>query len=132
MYAYALLFPGSEHDVELDPSDPRLRLAYDLYNLGLAEGLRRPDGAPEVELVPSVWPLPFGWLRLDVDPAGFEWLGYRLERFVPSATLTVRGLRNRYRQPGIGAVARRGPGATGGRGGDHGPRDASGRAPACP
>jgi hypothetical protein len=102
VYAYALLFPGSLNGAGLDPSDPRLRLAYDLYNLGLAEGLRHPDGV-EVELAPGVRPLPFGWLRLDVDPAGFDWLGYRLERFVPSATLAVRGLRNRYRHPGVGA-----------------------------
>ena len=102
VYAYALLFPGPEHGPALDPSDPRLRLAYDLYNLGLAEGLRRPDG-DEVDLTPGIRPLPFGWLRVDVDPTGFDWLGYRLERFVPSSTLAVRGLRNRYRHPGIGA-----------------------------
>ena len=102
VYAYALLFPGPEHGPVLDPSDPRLRLAYDLYNLGLAEGLRRPDGA-EVELAPGRRPLPFGWLSIEVDPTGFDWLGYRLERFVPSSTLAVRGLRNRYRHPGIGA-----------------------------
>jgi pimeloyl-ACP methyl ester carboxylesterase len=101
VYAYALLFPGFEGVLEMDPSDPRLRLAYDLYNLGLAEGLRRPDG--EVELAPGVRPLPFGWLRIDLDPTGFNWLGYRLERFVPSSTLAVRGLRNRYRHPGLGA-----------------------------
>jgi pimeloyl-ACP methyl ester carboxylesterase len=102
VYAYALLFPGPVNGAGLDSSDPRLRLAYDLYNLGLSDGLQRPD-SPEVELTPGVRPLPFGWLRMDVDPAGFDWLGYRLERFVSSATLEVRGLRNRYRQPGVGA-----------------------------
>jgi pimeloyl-ACP methyl ester carboxylesterase len=102
VYAYALLFPGFEGVLAMDPSDPRVRLAYDLYNLGLAEGLRRPDGV-EVELAPGVRALPFGWLRIDVDPTGFDWLGYRLERFVPTSTLAVRGLRNRYRHPGLGA-----------------------------
>jgi pimeloyl-ACP methyl ester carboxylesterase len=101
VYAYALLFPGPVEAVAMDPSDPRLRLAYDLYNLGLAEGLRTQAG--EVELTPGVRPLPFGWLRIDVDPAGFNWLGYRLERFVPTSTLAIRGLRNRYRHPGLGA-----------------------------
>ncbi len=38
VYAYALLFPDDPQSVPLDPADPRLRLAYDLYNRGLAEG----------------------------------------------------------------------------------------------
>jgi hypothetical protein len=101
VYAYALLFPGGVETVAMDPSDPRVRLTYDLYNLGLVEGLRTDSG--EVDLTPAIRTLPFGWLRIDVDPAGFDWLGYRLERFVPTATLTVRGLRNRYRHPGLGA-----------------------------
>src|SRR4030095_160231 len=39
VYAYALLFPDDQPGEPLDPADPRLRLAYDLYNRGLAEGL---------------------------------------------------------------------------------------------
>ena len=46
IYAYALLFPGTGDQVQLDPSDPRLRLAYDLYNHALAQGLTdSPAGA---------------------------------------------------------------------------------------
>ena len=44
VYAYALLFPEDQQNMPLDPSDPRLRLAYDLYNRGLAEGLAAADG----------------------------------------------------------------------------------------
>ena len=41
VYAYAFLFPtdATEHDIALNPIDPRLRLAADLYNLGLTLGL---------------------------------------------------------------------------------------------
>src|SRR5262249_9758842 len=42
VYAYALLFPGDGRPVALDPVERRYRLVYDLYNLGLAHGLRRP------------------------------------------------------------------------------------------
>jgi hypothetical protein len=100
VYAYALLFPGPGHPVDLEPSDPRLRLAYDLYNFGLAGGLGQPD-REELDVTPGARRLPFGYLALTGDAA--TWLGYRLEGFVPSASLSPRGLRNRYRQPGIGA-----------------------------
>ena len=44
VYAYAFLFPtdGTERDLSLNPIDPRLRLAADLYNLGLTLGLSTP------------------------------------------------------------------------------------------
>jgi pimeloyl-ACP methyl ester carboxylesterase len=101
VYAYGLLFPGEGRRAALDPSDPRLRLLYDFYNLGLAEGLRR-AGGEDLDLSPGARPLPWGVLDLTVEPGGLIWLGYRLERFVPSVTLTTRGLRNRYRLPGVG------------------------------
>src|SRR5262249_49477649 len=47
--------------------------------------------------------LPFGKLVVDLDPAGLSWGGYRLERFVSTTDLKVRGLRNRYWHPGLGA-----------------------------
>jgi pimeloyl-ACP methyl ester carboxylesterase len=118
VYAYALLFPGPEQTVRLPGSDPRLRLAYDLYNQGLARGLAEPPGdrdtagsAPgatgedvmEVRLEAGTRTLPFGTLAIDLDASGFSWAGYRLHRFVSTTTLEVRGLRNRYRRPGLGA-----------------------------
>ena len=48
-------------------------------------------------------PLPFGTLEIESTAATFSWAGYPLEHFVPTANLEVRGLRNRYRQAGIGA-----------------------------
>jgi pimeloyl-ACP methyl ester carboxylesterase len=118
VYAYALLFPGNGKQTELQSSDPRLRLAYDLYNQGLAQGLAAtepPRGAgnpsgggqrgkhAEVRLEAGSRRLPFGSLDLALDETGLTWAGYPLEQFVSTTTLDVRGLRNRYRRPGLGA-----------------------------
>jgi pimeloyl-ACP methyl ester carboxylesterase len=103
VYAYALLFPDDQPGEPLDPADPRLRLAYDLYNRGLAEGLAS-DAAKEVSLVSGRRLLPFGTLEIESTTAAFSWAGYPLEHFVPAANLEVRGLSNRYRQAGIGAA----------------------------
>jgi pimeloyl-ACP methyl ester carboxylesterase len=126
VYAYALLFPGGGRTTTLHQSDPRLRLAYDLYNQGLAQGLAvaaPPAGGPrptagtrrgerggkgaderaEVRLEAGSRSLPFGRLDLTLDPSGLTWSGYPLQHFVSTTTLSVRGLRNRYRRPGLGA-----------------------------
>ena len=51
---------------------------------------------------------------MTLDESGLSWGGYRLERFIPTTTLEVRGLRNRYFRPGLGAslAASLAPGAT--------------------
>ena len=104
VYAYAFLFPtdGTVRFAALSPLDPRLRLAADLYNLGLTLGLSTPDGA-RVLLEAGRQPLPFGTLTLAIDPEQFIWGGYRMSSFIPVAEFKLRGLRNRYRQPGVGA-----------------------------
>ena len=101
VYAYAYLFPGPGRPVP-EPSDPRFRLALDLYNRGLAEGLASADGS-EVLIEAGPHALPFGEVTVSVDPAETNWAGWRLDRFASAADLEVRGLRNRYRHPGIGA-----------------------------
>ena len=101
IYAYGFLFPGRGREPP-DPFDRRLRIAADLYNRGLTEGLATEDGS-EVDLSPRTLPLSFGELVLESDPARFLWVNHRLVDFVPVAELEVRGLRDRYRQPGIGA-----------------------------
>ena len=102
VYAYALLFSELDGDLPLDPSDPRLRVACDLYNHGLAEGLATGDHGEWV-IEAGKQALPFGSLELDADSAPVSWGGYHLEHFVPAADLQVEGLRNRYRRAGIGA-----------------------------
>jgi pimeloyl-ACP methyl ester carboxylesterase len=111
VYAYALLFPGDGVSEPLGASDPRVRVACDLYNRALAEGLKAEHG-DDLVIESGSRILPFGVLDLAVEPGGLSWAGYRLEQFVPAADLFVRGLRNRYRRAGIGAplVARLAPG----------------------
>ncbi len=102
VYAYAYMFPEDRPGITLDPSDPRSHLIYDLYNRGLAEGLSSPGGQ-EVVLASGRHTLPFGTLDIEFVSADFSWGGYGVEHFVPAANLDVRGLRDRYRRPGIGA-----------------------------
>jgi pimeloyl-ACP methyl ester carboxylesterase len=101
VYAYALLFPGARDEL-LDPSDPRVRLAYDLYNRGIARALSRGKKA-EVQIATGVYQLPFGSVELEMADGEFLWAGHRLQNFVSAADLAVHGLRNRYRRTGLGA-----------------------------
>jgi pimeloyl-ACP methyl ester carboxylesterase len=100
VYAYAFLFP--ESGTPPDPLDPRRRLAADLYNLGLTKGLTRAD-QEEMIIENRTVSLPLGELKVEVNPQEFLWGGYRFRRFIPVGEFGVRGLRNRFRQAGIGA-----------------------------
>lgn len=100
-YAYAFVIPEHEHRAIL-PVDPRGRLAVDFYNLAVARGLRAPEGE-SVILAAGTHALPFGELALSVEPSQFLWSGYRFSRFIPVGEFVIRGLRNRYRQAGVGA-----------------------------
>ncbi len=101
-YAYAFLFPANPADAP-GQYDPRLTLTVDLYNRGIALGLATKDGK-EVDLSARQLSLPFGSLSLGVEPEGFNYGGSHLTKFVSLADLEVRGLRNTYRRPGIGAA----------------------------
>ena len=57
-----------------------------------------------VILEEGVYRLPFGDLSVHVDPEEFRWGPFRMVNFVDTAELEVRGLRNTYRWPGIGAA----------------------------
>ena len=102
VYAYAFLFPADPADSP-GPYDPRLTLALDLYNRGIALGLATEDGH-EVDLRERQLTLPFGSLSLTASPTGFTYGGNRLTKFVSLADLQVRGLRNTYRRAGIGVA----------------------------
>ncbi|HVP31289.1 MAG TPA: alpha/beta hydrolase [Myxococcota bacterium] len=100
VYAYAFLFP--EDETAPNPFDPRMRLACDLYNRGIAEGLTDPDDV-HFRVHDGPYALPFGTLDVEIDPTGFRWGPYVLGPFVSAADYRVRGLANRYRRPGLGA-----------------------------
>ena len=100
VYAYAFLFPEGA-GAQPGRFDPRLRLAADLYNWGLATGFASAEGS---EVVPrgGVFALPFGRMEVAFDEAALR-IGQReMHRFIPTAELEVDGLAMRYRRPGLG------------------------------
>ena len=101
IYAYAFLFRGEDQPGP-DPLDPRTRIAADLYNRALAEGLTGPD-RNAVVVAPGEYPIAFGRLEIAMPAGPPMWAGRRLENFLSATHVAIRGLRNRYRQAGIGA-----------------------------
>jgi pimeloyl-ACP methyl ester carboxylesterase len=101
VYAYAFLFPGEAGTPPL-PTDPRYRLACDLYNRGLTEGIEQDKLAADTWAGETIQ-LPLGDLTIAFDRGELAWSGWRLGDFLPAAYFQVRGLRNRYRRPGVGA-----------------------------
>jgi pimeloyl-ACP methyl ester carboxylesterase len=114
VYALAMLTDPDwrAEGLTVNALDPRTRMACDFYNLGLVNGLKasaaepapgEAPGPPEVDLTDRTLVLPFGELELRVVPETLVWAGYRFSRFISTAEYEVRGLRNRYRQAGLGA-----------------------------
>jgi pimeloyl-ACP methyl ester carboxylesterase len=102
VYAWAFLFPGRRELVPLR-FDPRVRLASDLYNLGLTNGLEVDPGKHEVEIANATYPLSFGELHIALDESQLRWGDRKLVRFAPAAQIHVEGLLERYRRTGLGA-----------------------------
>ena len=104
VYAWSLLYPGDGKGIQIPPTDPRFRLAYDIYNQGVAQGLAAPSDEEEneVRLKAGNYKLPFGTLQVSLDESGMSWGGYPLDRFISTTALEVDGLRNRYHKSGIG------------------------------
>jgi pimeloyl-ACP methyl ester carboxylesterase len=99
LYAWAYLFPDDPKDIP-DEFNPRVRLACELYNRGLTQGLTRGE---TVDLRAGSYPLPFGTLDLYLDPAELTWSGHQLWNFYPLADLEVTGFVTYYRWAGLGA-----------------------------
>lgn len=120
IYAYAFLFPKDVSAVP-NPVDPRFRTAIDIYNQGIAEfisssqvdtaqrlkdvshGVKKTGDSEERFMVKTL-KLPFGEVTVTSKPEDIIWGGFLLDSFVRASTIDVRGLRNRYRWPGIGAA----------------------------
>jgi hypothetical protein len=102
VYAYAFLLPG-QHGTPPKPTDPRARWAVDIYNQSLTQAAKSADGAYAIPMG-GTFKLPFGELTVTFNETDLIWAGYRLKNFIPAADVEVRGLRNRYRTPGVGAA----------------------------
>jgi pimeloyl-ACP methyl ester carboxylesterase len=102
VYAYAFLLPG-ERGTAPRGIDPRLRWAVDLYNQALTQAAKSDEGAYAIPMG-GTFKLPFGEIAVEFDERDLIWSGFRMKDFIPAADLEVRGLRNRYRTPGIGAA----------------------------
>ena len=101
VYAYAFLMPG-QHGTPPKGIDPRLRWAADIYNQSLTAAAKSADGAYAIPMG-GTFKLPFGELTVTFNETDLIWADYRMKDFIPAADVEVRGLRNRYRTPGIGA-----------------------------
>jgi triacylglycerol esterase/lipase EstA (alpha/beta hydrolase family) len=101
LYAFLFLFPDDPTQIP-NAFDPRLRIASNLYNRGMTSGFASDDGS-QVLLRSHVYALPFGQLEVRMAEESLRWEDRQLVHFIPVAELAIHGLRNRYRQPGIGA-----------------------------
>jgi len=102
VYAYAFLFPEDER-ARPAPLDPRERIAADLYNRALTLSFVRTKKGTIAVSGGRVVELPFGRISVSRPPDMLEMDGAELYDLQPVAEIEVRGLRNRYRNPGIGA-----------------------------
>src|SRR5215469_13080565 len=71
IYSFAFLFPEKGLEPP-SPYDPRLRLAADLYSLGIVHGFASADDAT-VEFRSGMYNLPFGRVQVTVNPSAFKW-----------------------------------------------------------
>jgi hypothetical protein len=101
IYSFAFLFP-EKGLAPPSPYDPRLRLAADLYGLGIVHAFGSVDEVT-VDLKSGIYELPFGRVHVAVNPSAFEWHNRRVVALTPVQEVATRGLANRYRHPGIGA-----------------------------
>ncbi len=102
IYSYALLFPESERPPP-DELDPRTRIAADLYNRALTSAFRRAKNGTLELAAGRELALPFGRLSVTRSPDMLQIGGAELYDLQPVTEIEIRGLRNRYRRPGIGA-----------------------------
>jgi pimeloyl-ACP methyl ester carboxylesterase len=100
VYAYAFLDPGNTQD-QPSPFDERFRQACNIYNFALTQAFATHDSGP-IQIVSGQYALPFGVIELDVNQSQLTWHGRALVNFAPTATLSVSGLQNLYRNPGLG------------------------------
>ena len=97
LYAYAYLNPDAPLEDRPSPYDPHFRQACDLYMLALTEAM----GDPVIS-TNQHWTLPIGTFDLSAPATKPLWHGYLLTDLRPTARLSVIGIKNIYRTPGLG------------------------------
>ncbi len=102
IYSYALLFP-EKGKPPLEELDPRERIAADLYNRALTSAFKRTKQGTIALGGSGKIALPFGRLTVTPAPDMLQMNGFELYDLQPVAEIQIKGLRNRYRRPGIGA-----------------------------
>ena len=103
IYGYWFLF-GHGPDPQPDAFDRRFRLACDLYNRALAQGLRSTNG-PDAGLVlaSGTRNLPTGTVDVRFATVNFKWKFEDIEKFLPADDYAIYGLAVRDRPSGLGA-----------------------------
>lgn len=103
IYAYLFLL-GEGAEPPPGPFDRRLRLACDLYNQALGQGLLSGPGTNAfVRLQSGTRSLHPGPIALELRRADFKWQLDEVEQFLPADDYRVRGLTVRDRKSGLGA-----------------------------
>jgi pimeloyl-ACP methyl ester carboxylesterase len=101
IYAYLYLFGGS-HEAPPSPFDIRVRVAGDLYNWGLAQGLIVNTNA-QVQLTAGPRDTPPGPVAVKFTQGGIPFDLKLVKAFYSADEFTVRGLSVRNRDSGLGA-----------------------------
>lgn len=101
-HAYWYLFDPRFRD-ELNPYDPQFRSACDLYNGALADALRivQKQGSLMPGCTHTIQSASQAW-DVAVVPRGHGWHADEFERFEFAADYEIQGLRNQYRNFGLG------------------------------
>ena len=101
IYAYLYLF-GEGEEAPPSPFDIRVRVAGDLYNRGLAQGLMVGTNAL-VEMESGPRATPPGVVDVRFTQPGFPWNLDLIKAFYSADEFVVRGLSTRNRNSGLGA-----------------------------
>jgi pimeloyl-ACP methyl ester carboxylesterase len=101
IYAYLYLF-GEGKEAPPSPFDIRVRVAGDLYNWGLAQGLMVNTNAL-VEMASGPRQTPPGVVEVRFTQPGFPWDLDLIKAFYSADEFVVRGLSTRNRNSGLGA-----------------------------
>ncbi len=101
IYAYLYLF-GDADEKPPSPFDDRVRVAGDLYNWGLSQGLIV-DADARVELASGPRDTPPGVVAVEFTQPGFAWQLDTIKKYYAADDYLVRGLSTRNRDSGLGA-----------------------------